>query len=173
MVNVVENLAFIWHVIRASENLLAEAIQHSTGDLQAYFKAHLEEERGHAEWLAEDLRSVGVEIEKEAAPIEAITIVGSIYYLIFHVDACALLGYMKVLESWPMDPEKLRILGGKYPAALLRTARYHAQHDPDHVKEIEKQIMKLTLPQKVIVFQTEAITRVNLTKTLAKFDVAA
>jgi hypothetical protein len=171
--DLVGNLGFIWHIIRASENLLACAIERSEGRLQEYYVQHLKEERGHADWLREDLLTVDLDITKTTAPIEAVVIVGSVYYMIFHVDACALLGYMKVLESWPLEHEKLRILAGKYPASLLRTVKYHAEHDPDHLKDLQKQIEVLNLDQKVLVAQTEVITRLNLTKALMQYAQAA
>lgn len=173
MIDLVKNLSFIWHVIIASESLLEHAILHSEGDLQQYFIRHLQEERGHAKWLEQDLRSAGVEIRKTQPQQAAVMTVGSIYYLIIHVDPCCLLGYMKFLESQAPNEETLKALEENFPAPLLRTVKYHAKHDPDHLKDIEKMIDSLTLPRKVLVFQTEAITRVHLTTAMASFCKAA
>jgi hypothetical protein len=125
------NLAFVHQVIVASEGLLADAAAGSDGDLRAYFLRHLEEERGHAAWLAEDLG--GADFPRSRA---AVAMAGSMYYMIKHVSPACLLGYMLVLECFSMPlnlVEELERLHGKH---LLRTVRYHAEHDPDHGADV-------------------------------------
>lgn len=133
----IPNLIFLYHVMVASEPLLRAAIAHTTdAALKAYFERHLEEERDHAQWLAEDLKSADIEVARTVAPLIAVQMAGSIYYLIFHAHPAALLGYMRVLESWPMDQQKFAERGKGYPKALLRTLNHHIDHDPDHLKDL-------------------------------------
>jgi hypothetical protein len=148
----VKNLIFLWHVIRASENLLIVAAQRlQPGTLKEYYREHLREEWGHARWLAEDLASVGVDVMKTEIPKLATELVGVVYYLIFHVHPAALLGYQHLLESWPFTAEQIADLKEKYPESLLRTLLYHYEHDPSHLVELEKQIEELPEEGKTLV----------------------
>jgi hypothetical protein len=155
--NLTANLIFLYHAIIASERLLERAAERSTGDLETYFRAHLEEERGHHEWLAEDLASVGINVAKTQIPLEAMEMVGCVYYLIEHVDPAALLGYMSALERSPDDELMARFEKG-YPASLLRTLKYHAMHDLEHARGIRAAILKTTPEQKRLIQQTYAQT---------------
>lgn len=147
----IANLIFLYHVIVASEDLLRAAIWKTTDPkLREYFENHLKEERDHAKWLAEDLKSVDVDVERFEAPLVAIQMAGSLYYLIFHVHPAALLGYMRVLESWPMDKARLAEIGKQYPEGLTRTVRYHIDHDPDHLKDLTAIIESLPEQRKLI-----------------------
>jgi hypothetical protein len=163
------NLIFLWHVIRASEHLLVVAAAQASGELKDYFQRHLEEERGHAQWLAEDLKSVGVDVSRTKLPREAMEMVGSVYYLIFHAHPCALLGYMHLLEGWPMPEARLREWQDQYPASLLRTTLHHARHDPDHLAELNRIIEALPPERAALVDQTRATSREYLLKAIATF----
>lgn len=154
----VRNLVFLFHMMRASENLLVMAASQASGDLREYFERHLEEERGHAQWLAEDLKSVGIIAERTQLPREAMEMVGSVYYLIFHADPVALLGYMSVLESWPLPEARLQEWEREYGTSLLRTVRYHAKHDPAHSAELQDIIEALPQEQRALVDQTRSLT---------------
>jgi hypothetical protein len=133
----IPNLIFLYHVMAASENLLIVALaQTSDAHLKAYFEKHIEEERGHARWLAEDLECADIKVPDTNPPLIAVQMAGSLYYLIYHVHPAALLGYMRVLESWPMDKARFAQLGKNYPKTLLRTLNYHIDHDPDHLKDL-------------------------------------
>lgn len=152
----IPNLIFCYHTMVASEQLLIEAEKRSQGALQAYFRTHLEEERGHAGWLAEDLASAGIRVSETRIPVEAVEMVGSVYYMVFHVEPCALLGYMQALEreDWPMLPA----LEKEYPPSLLRTLKYHAEHDPRHARDLKRIVDTLTTEQKALVEQTRQRT---------------
>jgi len=126
------NLVFMHQLMVAAEPLLELAIEHSEGSLRDYFAQHLEEERGHAPWLADDLANAGVDVKAIAPSRIAVALAGGMYYLIRHVSPLCLLGYMLVLECFPpalADIAELENLHGK---DLLRTVRHHAEHDPDH-----------------------------------------
>lgn len=126
------NLTFMHQLMVAAEPLLELAIEYSDGSLRDYFVQHLEEERGHAPWLADDLASAGVDIKASGPSRIAVALAGGMYYMIRHVSPACLLGYMLVLECFPpalADIAELENLHGK---DLLRTVRHHAEHDPDH-----------------------------------------
>lgn len=130
------NLALIHQVIIASERLLEEAAQEADGELKKYYIAHLEEERGHAAWLEDDLKCAGIDVKD--IPLHSITVAmaGSQYYLMKHVHPAALLGYMLVLEGLHADlshVEKMEQMHGK---EVLRTLNFHAIHDVDHKKDL-------------------------------------
>jgi hypothetical protein len=147
----IPNLIFLYHLVVASEPLLRAAIAHtSEPHLKAYFEEHLKEETGHAQWLAEDLRSIEIDVARTAAPLIAVQMAGSLYYLIFHVHPAALLGYMRVLESWPSDKAKLAERAKGYPKELLRTVNYHIDHDPDHLRDLLDIIEKVPEQRRLI-----------------------
>lgn len=133
----IPNLIFVYHTIVASENLLRVAIAQTVDPhLKAYFERHLEEERDHAKWLAEDLQCVNIEVGETEPPLISVQMAGSIYYLIYHAQPSALLGYMRVLESWPMDKARFARMAEAYPKGLLRTLNHHIDHDPDHLEDL-------------------------------------
>lgn len=147
----IANLIFLYHIMVASEPLLRVAIYESRDlRLRKYFEKHLEEERDHAKWLANDLKSVGIDVGHTEPPLVAIQMAGSLYYLIYHVHPAALLGYMRVLESYEMTPQQWAKLEKEYPASLLRTVKYHVDHDPDHLKDINAIIESLPEQRKLV-----------------------
>lgn len=162
------NLAFMYQVIVASEDLLQQAARHCGDDLRAYLLAHLREELNHAEWLAEDLAGAGVDVRALPVSAEAAGMAGSQYYLIRHVDAAALLGYMAVLECFPMDPVTLEELEALHGAALCRTLRHHAEHDPSHGADVLEQIEKLSATARERVKQNAVQTVLYLKAAAAK-----
>lgn len=143
------NLVWLHQIVVASENLmaLAAAEAHSAAKVfRTYMTTHLEEERHHAEWLADDLRTVGVNVKRLPLNRSAVELAGSQYYLIHHVSPAAILGYMAVLEgfTFPLDMlEQLEAIHGK---ELLRCLRYHAENDLEHRKELFKVIDELDDP---------------------------
>jgi hypothetical protein len=134
--NLIKNLIFAYQVITASERLLHEAAQESTGTLRDYYISHLEEERGHAEWLENDLKTQGVNVREQPLIRVAVAMAGTQYYLIKHVDPAALLGYMAVLEGLPTSLEAVDLLEAMHGKELLKTLRFHAEHDLEHRKEL-------------------------------------
>jgi hypothetical protein len=164
--DLIPQLIFCYHCIVASEQLLDEAAKRSVGELRGYFWKHGEEEHGHAQWLAEDLESVGVDVKRTPIPLEAVEMVGSVYYMVFHVEPVALLGYMQALEreKWPMMEQWEK----DYPASLLRTVKHHAQHDPGHAKELKRIIEILDPGQKSLVEQTRRQTLIYLERALCR-----
>jgi pyrroloquinoline quinone (PQQ) biosynthesis protein C len=165
------NLVYIYHTIVASENLLVLAAAHTESEsLMDYFFDHLEEERDHAKWLREDLLSVGVDPTTIPASHHIREMVGNIYYLIYHKDAAALLGYMRMLESWRMPPGHLDELKKVYPEKLLRTLIYHQENDPKHLEDILKIISTLTPEQQSLINQTEAESYLKVCAAAEEFN---
>jgi hypothetical protein len=145
----IHNLIWMYQVIVASENLMElarDAAPEASRVFHKYMRTHLEEERNHAEWLAEDLSTAGVNVKRLPLNRSAVELVGSQYYLIHHVSPVAILGYMAVLEgfTFPLELlEQLEAIHGKEP---LRCLRYHAENDIEHRKELFKVIDQLDDP---------------------------
>jgi len=165
----VRNLVFLHRVILASESLLEFAVPRSEGALHDYYADHLEEERRHDEWLAIDLESAGVDVGAEPYPIEAVAAAGSQYYLVGHVDPCALLGYMAVLECFPIPIEQLEELEGIHGLALCRTLRHHAMHDISHSVDLLEQVDSLNEKQFQLVVQNAVQTAIFIGSAISKF----
>jgi hypothetical protein len=146
----------MYGVILASESLLAKAVCQTTGPVWDYYVKHFDEERNHVTWLAADLHTVGV-----IPPLvhwRAARLAGTQFYLIEHVSPVALLGYMAALECRPMalvDVERLEDWHGK---PLLRTLRYHAEHDTQHGPEILALIETLSGQDRDLVLNNAAHT---------------
>lgn len=131
-----EFLAFWYQVIVASEPLLEESIfllgdEGFEGELKAFYKHHLEEERDHAQWLREDIGDHPINLHFTAAQLA-----GTMYYLIKHVHPVALMGYMQALEGKPIDPSLIRTIEMMHGKKAARTLRIHADNDPHHLEEL-------------------------------------
>lgn len=139
---VVDNLVFMYHVIVASEDILRECAVASrhTG----YFINHLEEERNHAQWLKDDLESVGASVDNAILMHEAAVIAGAQYYFARHVSPAIVLGYMAVLECFPMALERVAALEALHGESLFRTLRYHAVHDIDHGADLIEELNQIS-----------------------------
>lgn len=142
----ITNLVFLYQVIKASERLLVEAAVEATGRLKQYYISHLEEEREHEKWLAEDLLAEGIDVETVPPIRKATEMAGSQYYLIKHVNPACLLGYMAVLEGFPHPVEAVEHLKKLHGDRLTRTLHYHAIHDQDHRKELFQVIDEVAHP---------------------------
>jgi len=153
---VLKNLVFLFHTMRASEQLLELAIETSEEGtpLRDYFARHLEEERGHHRWLAADLLSAGVDVTQTGIPLKAVEMVGTQYYLVRHLDPAALLGYMAHSECLPTPPGVVDELEAAHGKELLRTLRYHAEHDADHGRELLQVVDGLPGERQLIVLES-------------------
>lgn len=130
------NLIFVAFVIKASEDILKTAIEHSTGTLREYFYAHLEEETGHYDWLKRDLQFADIVLEECTIPAEAVAMAGAQYYLAKHVNSIAILGYIAALECFAMPLETVEELERLHGKELCATLRYHAEHDVNHGADV-------------------------------------
>jgi hypothetical protein len=132
-----EHLAFWFQVIIASEPLLEESIailedDGWEGDLKAFYRKHLDDERNHATWLREDLGDHPVNLHFGAAQLA-----GMAYYLIRHVHPVALMGYMLALEGKPIPMEYVEAVESAHGKQAARTLRLHAEEDPGHYAELQ------------------------------------
>lgn len=130
----VDNLSLVAQLMVASEGMLRHAILRLAGmegefeaKLLAYFRDHLEEETDHFAWICADL--AGEPVFRNWAAAE---LAGMQYFLIYHDHPAAILGYMAVLECFPMPLERVSQLENLHGEHLLRTIRYHAVHDRLH-----------------------------------------
>lgn len=147
------NLQFNYHAMVASERLLIEAVEEARGELRDYFFHHLQEERGHHEWLADDLAGDTGPMNWHAAQLA-----GTQYYMVKHVHPAALLGYMAVLEGAPMPLAMVEELEARHGARVMRTVRYHAEHDIGHGAEVFDMIARLPLEQQQIAYDNALMT---------------
>jgi hypothetical protein len=152
-------------IIRASVPLMqrgrdrAAALPRDTAAsiVAEYFASHIEEERGHDEWLLEDLAILGVgrlEILTRAPSPTVAGLVGSQYYWIEHYHPLALLGYVALLEGYPpvaSEIDDLRRRTG-HPAEAFRTLSLHGELDPHHGEELDELLdsLPLTEPQRTV-----------------------
>lgn len=142
--NLIDNLVFLYHVIKASHDLIETAARKEQNEeLKAYFQLHCEEEKDHEKWLERDLKSEGIDVTITPLPKIAVVMVGSVYYLINNVDPAALLGYMLLMEGNSLPLEKVEQLENKYGKTLLKTVRFHSEKDVGHSKDIRDMINKL------------------------------
>lgn len=161
-------------VIRASVPLMREALQMTNSQyltepfgrpLADYLTNHIPEEDGHDQWLLDDLKQLGyppeVACSHMPAPAAA-ALVGVQYYYIKHVNPCALLGYIAVLEGYPPS-ESLCRLGAEwtgYPISAFRTLRKHANLDPHHKRDLSAALdgMPLTEEQHALIRSSALLT---------------
>lgn len=143
---IMRNLRFLYSSVVASENLLSCAAEqlkkHTSGiyrdKILSYYLEHLEEERDHAKWLADDLAAHGVIIEHH--DLDAMRMIGAQYYMIFHCSPYCLLGYMAVVEGVPTPLSEIEKLESIYGKKLFRFSRFHAIKDMEHKHDIFERI---------------------------------
>jgi hypothetical protein len=145
-----EMLKVSYQVIRASTTLLELArdqalhlapLDSVAAGLATYLVQHVEEERGHDEWLRKDLACLGVSARDldEALPSPYVAgMVGAQHYWILHTHPVAILGYIAVLEGEP--PEEAFFLDvarrSGLPEAAFNTLRYHSRVDQEHWRDL-------------------------------------
>lgn len=154
-------------IIRASVPLMEagrDACRRLDGDEVAeqvgeYLADHIPEETDHDEWLLGDLAALGYRREAVMArppspPVASL--VGAQYYWIRHYHPVAVLGYILLLEGYPItgaEIDELRARTG-YPPAAFRTLAEHGELDPAHGAELDALVDRLPLSGE----QREAMT---------------
>ena len=146
-----EYLFSLWSSMRATLPLLQAAavraceqahVDALSAHLVPYLLRHADEERGHDDWLLEDMQTLGVERASLLArlpPPDVAAMIGAQYYWIAHVHPVALLGLFAVLEGSPLsaaDVDGLEERAGVSRAAL-RTLYKHAALDPQHRDDLD------------------------------------
>jgi hypothetical protein len=146
-------------IVRSATALLeaasARARELAPGDpvaaaLVDYLAHHADEERGHDEWLLEDLEALGHDpreaLEQIPSPRVA-SFVGAQYYWLRHSHPVSLLGHMAVVEGYPPQigfADRLQHLTG-HPQDAFRALRRHERLDIRHRRELYETIDGLAL----------------------------
>jgi len=147
-------------VARASAPLMQAALDEAEcrvadpvcAGMRHYLTQHIDEEREHAAWIAEDLSFLGTSATELAMRIPSANIasaVGAHYYWIRHYHPAAVLGYIAVLEgaaprlSWAEDLMERT----KLPAPAFRTLKLHAAIDVGHARDLDALLDCLPLEQ--------------------------
>jgi hypothetical protein len=117
--------------------------------LEQYYVEHADEEDGHADWLLDDLASLGISRDRviERLPYASVVaLVGSQYYWMHHVHPIAYLGYIAVIET-PARVDFLQEVSRHtgIPLASMSCHYRHAQLDPGHVAEFHAALDSLPL----------------------------
>jgi hypothetical protein len=157
----------------ASDLCLARASKDPTAaPLRAYLRQHIDEERGHDDWLSADLAALGPEpsarSSRPPAPVVA-RLVGAQYYWLQHHHPVALLGYIAVLEANAPAPRLARYLTtvAGIPETASRTVAAHAALDPGHSAEVFALCDALRLTAQHV----DTVTLSGLTTAHALLDV--
>jgi hypothetical protein len=152
-------LAVLYGSVRASVPLLETARDRArdlspadrlAAGLVDYLHRHAEEERGHDEWLLQDLESVGVastDLLSRPPSGTVAALIGAQYYWVLHYHPVCILAYLMVIEGNPPDRRKLLDLQGRsgLPASAFRTMLEHADIDIDHAAELDDLLDRLPL----------------------------
>jgi Iron-containing redox enzyme len=154
-----EYLATMHGVIRASVPLMERALERAqataaddpaAAGLAAYLEHHVDEERGHDDWLLEDLEVLGRSPEAVLSRVPSASVaalVGAQYYWIEHYHPVALLGYIGLLEGYPPaigDVDALMARTG-YEREAFRTLIRHSELDPLHAADFDEAVDRLPL----------------------------
>jgi hypothetical protein len=140
--------------------------------LADYLSKHMLEEKGHDEWLLEDLEVLGIERKAvlRRVPIPTATaLAGTQYYWIFHVHPVALLGYLAVMEGSPPRTEFLEeaIVRTGLPTGAFRTYLRHAHLDLQHRKDLFATLDRMPLTREHVAFiGVSAFQTVHLSRLL-------
>lgn len=109
--------------------------------LGLYLTHHVKEERGHDEWLLQDLEVLGRERDEVLRRLpspETASLVGAQYYWIHHVHPLAIMGYLASLE-WEPSPRSFYEEAAdrhRIPREAMRFMARHADEDPHHKAEM-------------------------------------
>lgn len=152
-------LGALYGAVRASVPLLEVASDRArdlspadplAAGLVDYLRRHADEERGHDEWLLQDLQSVGVASADllSRPPSGAVAaLIGAQYYWVLHYHPVCVLGYLMVIEGNPPSQRGLQDLRRRsgLPASAFRTMLEHADVDVGHAAELTDLLDRLPL----------------------------
>ncbi len=106
-----------------------------------YLTRHLEEERGHAAWVLDDLEAFGFDRSVEARrrpSVHAVALLGCAYTWADQHHPVSILGFLSIMEGRPMTVPFLEavIARSGLPAKAFRFYLDHARLDPFHGADI-------------------------------------
>jgi hypothetical protein len=171
-----EYLITMHGVIRASVPLMERAFTQAqavaaedpaAAGLAAYLEHHVEEERGHDDWLLEDLAVLGrsrEEVLSRVPPASVAALVGAQYYWIEHYHPVAVLGYIGLLEGYPPTITEVHALMARtgYQREAFRTLIRHSELDPLHAADFDEAVDRLPLtPEQAAVIGLSGIYTVH------------
>jgi hypothetical protein len=117
-----------------------------------YLTQHIDEERGHDEWMLGDLEVLGYSrstvLERNRLPSAAVArLIGAQYYWALYCHPVAVLGYFAFMERYPPTSELIEDLIARtgYPREAFHTFAEHAEIDPRHRDELDAVIDSLPL----------------------------
>jgi hypothetical protein len=137
-----------------------------------YLHKHMREERGHDEWLCEDLAAIGHGPDKalRALPGPAVVnLVESQYYWINHYHPVCLLSHILVLEGYPPSHELVGVLIERagYPRSGFRTLERHAVLDVRH-----RDVLMRTLDELPLSLELQSALDVSALHTVGSTSIA-
>ena len=115
-----------------------------------YLTTHIEEEKGHDQWLLDDIASLGISPKEvlQTTPLPAVvSLLGAQYFWALHIHPVTLFGYLILLEGYPPLAEQLqeiRLRTG-LPATAFRCLKSHADDDPDHIAALNRTLDEMPL----------------------------
>lgn len=150
---------------RARELARGDRVAEIVGE---YLASHIGEERDHDEWLLDDMAVLGTERAEilDRPPSSGVAaLVGAQYYWVLHYHPVAVLGYIALLEGYPITGDEVALLQERtgFPAAAFRTLAKHAELDPQHGAELDELIDRLPLdPRRREVMGMSALASVRM-----------
>lgn len=144
-------LSQAYHHVKCTAPLMGSAASRCGADDRKYQSAlfeYLNEERGHEEWILDDIEALGGDPKsaRESAPrFPCKVMVGHAYYLVDRVSPYALLGMIHVLEGMAvvLAANAVQAIRKTIPAASDAGFKYlttHSDLDVEHTKFFEKLI---------------------------------
>jgi len=144
-------LSQAYYHVKCTAPLLAWAVSCCSTDDRRYQSAlfkYIDEERGHEEWILEDIEAFGGDPEsvRQSAPrFPCKIMVGHAYYLVDRVSPYGLLGMVHVLEGMAvaLASDAVRAIRKTMPAPSESGFKYlttHSDLDIEHTKLFEKLI---------------------------------
>ena len=127
-------------------------------DIRYELYERIEEEKGHENWVLEDIGAVGGDVARAgamapSAPVQAM--IGFNYYAAERVHPCSVLGMLYVLEvvasvyGGKVADSIARALGRETGAGGFRFLSSHATMDADHMAKLNV-LLKTSVDNKVI-----------------------
>ena len=142
-------------LMKAAESKCKEIMETSPRDtlsdlLSVFYRDHTIEEANHDLWLLQDLETLGVpmtQVLTKRSGEKVAELVGAQYYWIRNLHPSVLLGYIMILEGYPMSKEDIERLVEKsaLPRAGFRTLEEHSSLDIIHLKALDKILDDLPL----------------------------